>query len=152
MSDNPQSLENQARQLLIAYQQYQAEAESLARELGLIQMAADGLDKAISAIGALAKSEVGQDMLVPIGSGSFAYAKLASNEKVVVNVGGGVSLEKPADEAVEILRARRAAIGENSKKINEALARIEQEMVRIQAALERLERELQKGRSEGLVQ
>ncbi|MDH7597821.1 MAG: prefoldin subunit alpha [Methanothrix sp.] len=153
MSGKPQSPENQARQLIVAYQQYQAEAESLVRELGLIQMTAEGLDRAISAIGALSKAAEGQEMLVPIGSGSFAYAKLSSKDKVVVNVGGGVSMEKPAGEAMEMLRARRNAISESSKKINEALAKIEQEMARIQAALERLERELQKqGGSEGFVQ
>lgn len=84
-------------------------------------------------------AEVGNEMLVPIGSGSFIHAKLASKEKVVLNVGAGVNIEKTPAEAKESLKIRKAEVAEGSKKLNEMLGKIDQEMQRIQAIMEQFE-------------
>jgi len=131
--------EEEIRRLLAAYQQYQAQAESIMRQLNLTQITAQGLDHALSAVAALDTAEVGQEILVPIGSGSFIHGKLASKEKIVLNVGAGVSIEKTATEAKEILKVRKDEVLEGSKKLNEVLAQIDQEMQRIQAIMQQYE-------------
>ncbi|MDD1760871.1 MAG: prefoldin subunit alpha, partial [Methanothrix sp.] len=73
------------------------------------------------------------------GSGSFIHATLASKEKVVLNVGAGVSIEKNAAEAKDILKVRKAEVLEGSKKLNEVLAKIDQEMQKIQAIMQQYE-------------
>jgi len=119
--------EEEIRRLLAAYQQYQAQSEAIAQQLGLTQMTIQGLDRAILAIDALDSATDGQEMLVPIGSGSFVFAKLASKERVVLNVGAGVSIEKPAAEARESLKVRKAEVAEASKKLSEMLNKIDGE-------------------------
>jgi len=131
--------EEEIRRLLAAYQQYQAQAEAIARQLGLTQLTAEGLDRALRAVEAMETAEVGNEMLVPIGSGSFIHAKLASKEKVVLNVGAGVNIEKKPSEAKESLKIRKAEVAEGSKKLNEMLGKIDQEMQRIQAIMEQFE-------------
>ena len=97
-------------------------------------------------------AEVGNEMLVPIGSGSFIHAKLASKEKVVLNVGAGINIEKAPAEAKESLKVRKAEVVEGSKKLNEMLGKIDQEMQRIQAIMEKFEESQQQGQgSEGVV-
>jgi prefoldin alpha subunit len=97
-------------------------------------------------------AEEGNEMLVPIGSGSFIHAKLASKEKVVLNVGAGINIEKAPAEAKESLKARKAEVVEGSKKLNEMLGKIDQEMQRIQAIMEKFEESQQQGQgSEGVV-
>jgi prefoldin alpha subunit len=144
--------EEEIRRLLAAYQQYQAQAEAIARQLGLTQLTAEGLDRALRAVEAMETAEVGNEMLVPIGSGSFIHAKLASKEKVVLNVGAGINIEKAPAEAKESLKARKAEVVEGSKKLNEMLGKIDQEMQRIQAIMEKFEESQQQGQgSEGVV-
>jgi prefoldin alpha subunit len=144
--------EEEIRRLLATYQQYQAQAEALARQIGLTQMTLEGLDRAITAVEAMSTAEDGQEMLVPIGSGSFIHAKLASRELVVLNVGAGVSIEKPAAEAKEILAIRKAEVAEGSKKLNEMLSKIDLEMQKIQGAMEQFEMGQQQAMgSEGIV-
>lgn len=138
MSSSPGG-EEEIRRLLAAYQQYQAQAESIVRQLNLTQITAQGLDHALIAVDALDKAEVGQEILVPIGSGSFIHGTLASKEKIVLNVGAGVSIEKTATEAREILKVRKNEVLEGSKKLNEVLAKIDQEMQRIQAIMQQFE-------------
>ncbi|MCU0637698.1 MAG: prefoldin subunit alpha [Methanothrix sp.] len=131
--------EAEVRRLLEAYQQYQAQADGIMRQLSLTQITADGLERASTAVDALEKAEVGQEMLVPIGSGSFVHATLASKEKVILNVGAGVSIEKNAAEAKEIIKTRKAEVLEGSRKLNEVLAKIDQEMQKIQAVMQQIE-------------
>jgi prefoldin alpha subunit len=127
--------EEEIRRLVGAYQQYQAQAEAIAQQVGLTQMTLQGLDRAVLAVEALDSASEGQEMLVPIGSGSFVYAKLASKERVVLNVGAGVNIEKPSAEAKEALKARKAEVAEAGKKLSEMLGKIEQEMAKIQQVL-----------------
>ena len=150
MSSSPGG-EEEIRRLLAAYQQYQAQAEAIMRQISLTQLTAEGLDRALHAVEALEKAEEGKEILVPIGSGSFIHGKLASKEKVVLNVGAGVSIEKTAAEAREIMLVRKAEVLEGSRKLNEVLAKIDQEMQRIQAIMQKFEESSQSPGSEGVV-
>ena len=138
MSSSPGG-EEEIRRLLAAYQQYQAQAEAIVRQISMTQLTAEGLDRALGAVEAMEKAEEGQDMLVPIGSGSFVHAKLASREKVVLNVGAGVSIEKTVADAKETLKVRKGEVAEGSKKLNEVLSKIDQEMQKIQAIMQQFE-------------
>ena len=131
--------EEEIRRLLAAYQQYQAQADGIMRQLSLTQLTAEGLERASTAADALGRAEVGQEIMVPIGSGSFIHATLASKEKVVLNVGAGVHIEKDAAEAKEILNVRKAEVQEGSRKLNEVLSKIDQEMQKIQAVMQQFE-------------
>jgi prefoldin alpha subunit len=150
LSSSPGS-EEEIRRLLATYQQYQAQAEGIMRQINLTQLTAEGLDRALSAVDELDKAEVGQEILVPIGSGSFIHGKLASKEKVILNVGSGVSIEKTATEAKKILSIRKAEVLDGSKKLNDVLAKIDQEMQRIQALMQQFEESSQGQRREGVV-
>lgn len=131
--------EEEVRRLLAAYQQYQAQADGIMRQLSLTQITAEGLERASTAVDALDRAQVGQEIMVPIGSGSFIHATLASKEKVVLNVGAGVHIEKNAAEAKEILISRKAEVLEGSRKLNEVLSKVDQEMQKIQAVMQQFE-------------
>ncbi len=151
MSSSPGS-EEEIRRLLAAYEQYQAQADGISHQLSLTQIAAQGLERALGAVEALEVAEVDQEILVPIGSGSFIHGKLASKENVILNVGGGVSIEKSPAEAKEILKQRKNEVLEGSKKLSEVLAKIDQEMQKIQGIMQQYESRLDSGQeSEGFV-
>ena len=134
MAESPAApSEEEVRRLLTVYQQYQAEAEAIVRQLSIFQISVEGCEKALKAVEAMETVEDGEDMLVPIGQDSFIHAKLTSKEKVVVGVGAGVSIEKSAAEAKESLSKRKAQLSEASGKLNNTLSKIEQEMGKIQS-------------------
>ena len=134
MAESPAApSEEDVRRLLMVYQQYQAEAEAIVRQLGLFQLSVDGCEKALKAVEAMETAEDGQEMLVPIGQDSFIHAKLATKDKVIVGVGAGVSIEKSNAEAKESLNKRKEQLSEASAKLNQTLSKIEQEMGKIQS-------------------
>ncbi|HOO54843.1 MAG TPA: prefoldin subunit alpha [Methanothrix sp.] len=134
MAESPAApSEEEVRRLLMVYQQYQAEAEAIVRQLGLFQLSVEGCEKALKAVEAMETAEDGQEMLVPIGQDSFIHAKLATKDKVIVGVGAGVSIEKSNAEAKESLNKRKEQLSEASAKLNQTLSKIEQEMGKIQS-------------------
>ncbi len=70
------------------------------------------------------------EALLPVGMGTFVKAKISSNEKFVLNIGGGISLEKNSTSALNYLEARikeiEMAIKDNSSKKHDAAAQLEQ--------------------------
>ena len=142
MAESPAApSEEDVRRLLMVYQQYQAEAEAIVRQLGLFQLSVEGCEKALKAVEAMETAEEGQEMLVPIGQDSFVHAKLATKDKVIVGVGAGVSIEKSNAEAKESLNKRKAQLSEASAKLNQTLSKIEQEMGKIQSIAAKYEQQ-----------
>ena len=52
------------------------------------------------------KEENESDNLVPIGMGVYVKSKIQSNDKVIINVGSGVAIEKDQDAAINWLESR----------------------------------------------
>lgn len=62
------------------------------------------------------KARGGKDaLMVPLGGGAMAHAKLVDTEKILVDIGSGVVLEKTLDEAISDME-RRAKEGEAAGK------------------------------------
>lgn len=142
MAESPAApSEEEVRRLLMVYQQRQAEADAIVRQLGLFQLSLEGCEKAIKAVEAMETAEEGQDMLVPIGQDSFIYAKLAAKERVVVGIGAGASIEKSTQEAKASLNSRKAQLLEASGKLSQTLSKIEEEMGKIQSIAAQYERQ-----------
>lgn len=70
------------------------------------------------------------ETLVPIGMGTYIPTKISSNNKIILNIGAGVAVEKDFDSAINYLEARikeiEIALQDNAAKKQEAAARLEQ--------------------------
>ena len=67
--------------------------------------------------------------LVPIGMGSFVKAKISSNEKLILNLGAGVAIEKDNDAAINFLESRlkemEVALKDTSGQKQQVMANLE---------------------------
>ncbi len=70
------------------------------------------------------------DVLVPVGMGSFVKTKISSSDRIVLNIGAGVSLEKDSSAAINYLEAKikeiEVAIQDTSSKKHDAAQQLEQ--------------------------
>lgn len=80
--------------------------EALNKQIQMIDVTVMDLKSTMLAIEGISQNKVGSELIVSIGSGSYVKAKLADNQKILVGVGGDISLEKSASEAKEILEGR----------------------------------------------
>ena len=67
-------------------------------------------------------------MLVPIVEGIFLSAELKGSDDVVVNVGAGVCVKKPIDDARALLEARYDEMGQYAKEMQAELEKYSEEV------------------------
>ena len=125
--------EQDAKNLAMQHQEMQKRAEMTQQQMAAVQMAVDDCIRAIGAISELKDAEDGVEMMLPIGSNSYIHAKLNKIDKVVVNVGAGISVEKTLDDAKETLVKRSEQLGKILEQMNVSLGQIVQNLQAIEA-------------------
>ncbi len=133
------------RSLLMQHREYQRRAEALQQQISMVSLSAQDCQRAITTIEELEKEKAGAQTMVPIGSGSFVYAKLDIIDQVVVNVGAGISIEKSVPEAKEILQRRKSELDKILEKMNVTLGQLAQGMQAIEAQVALLQQGAQSG-------
>ena len=94
--------EEQAQQLLQQMQMLENMfAELSQKENSIVNIIRDA-NSAVKSIQGI-KDNPDSESLVPVGMGTFIKAKTIPNEKVVVNVGAGVAIEKDHNSALNFL-------------------------------------------------
>ena len=121
--------EEQAQQLMQQMQMLETYFTDLSQREGTLLSV---LREAISAIESIKslRQKPNSDALVPIGMGTYVQTKISSNDKIVLNIGAGIAVEKTYDSAINYLEARikeiEVALQDTSAKKQEAMARLEQ--------------------------
>lgn len=133
------------RNLLAQHREYQRRAEALHQQINMVGLSAQDCQRAITTIEELEKEKAGAQTMVPIGSGSFVYAKLEMIDKVVVNIGAGISIEKSVPEAKEILQKRKDELDKILEKMNTTLAQFANGMQAIEAQVASMQQGAQSG-------
>jgi len=98
------------------------------REATLVNVLREAIS-AIESIKAL-HEKPNSDTLVPVEMGTFVQTKISSTDKIILNIGAGVAVEKPRDSAINYLEAKikeiEVALQDTSARKQDAIARLEQ--------------------------
>ena len=121
--------EEKAQQLMQQMQMLETYFVDLSQREGTLYGVLREATAAIESIRSLSQKS-DSEALVPVGMGTFVKAKIASNDKFILNIGSGISLEKDSTSAINYLEARikeiEMALQDNSAKKHDAAAQLEQ--------------------------
>ena len=121
--------EEQAQQLMQQMQMLETYFADLSQREGTLYNVLREAKAAIESIKSLSQKS-DSETLVPVGMGTFVKTKISSKDKIVLNIGAGISLEKDSTSAINYLEARikeiEVAIQDTSAKKNDAAAQLEQ--------------------------
>ena len=121
--------QEQAQQLLQQMQMLETYLGDLSQREGTLLNILREATSAIESIKSLKQKPI-SETLVPIGMGTYVQTKISSDDKIVLNIGAGVSMEKDPDTAINYLEARikeiEVALQETAAKKQEASSRLEQ--------------------------
>lgn len=111
--------EEQAEQLMQQMQMLETYFSDLSQREGTFLSVLREASAAIESIQSLSqKSE--SETLVPIGMGTYVPTKILSTNKIVLNIGAGVAVEKNLPSAINYLEARikeiEVALQDNAAK------------------------------------
>jgi prefoldin alpha subunit len=115
--------------------EYSQQAEVFTRQLQLID---DGRMEATAAIETLKELSAGENMpvLLQIGGGASVRANVIEPDRVLVNIGADVVVERSNTEAIEYLRDRITEMEASGKRVAETLDRIRSQMNEIARRIE----------------
>ncbi len=128
--------EQELRQALGAMEVYKAQLEGITEQQQLIQMSIEELTRAKVTLTDFIKSEVGDDVLIPVGSASFVKAKVSDNKNALIGVGTGISMEKPIEDAMMLIEKRLQEMLDAGKKLHESRQIIEMKASQLNQVLE----------------
>lgn len=113
----------------------QAQANSVAQQVAAVQSGIAEHERAVATLAELQKMPKGGDLLVPTGAGTYFFAALAKTDRVLADLGAGVSAERSPADAMAALQKRKEELATLYQRMVEGLARLEDEEERIQAEL-----------------
>ena len=137
--------EEELRRLSVEMQYLEQTADTLQQRLQMVNAAITDLSYASMTLEGLEKQKENDEMLVPIGGGSYVKMRLASQDKVVIGIGAGVSVEKTLPEAKTMIKER---LDELEKSADAAQDQFGQIAERINTGRTRLQTLLSSAREE----
>jgi len=121
--------EEQTQQLLYQMQMLEGYFSELTqKEASIVSI----IREAASAIHSLKTidDKADAETLVPLGLGTFVKTKMIPNEKLILNIGAGIAVEKDKDSAINFLELRlkemQVALQETSNQKQQIAASLEQ--------------------------
>lgn len=106
-------------QLLAIYQQQRALIDSLTNQESMIRSIIAELQSTQDALSEIKKVGKDTNILVSLGSGVFASARLSDASEVKVEIGGNVFEQMPIAKALNKLEERKANLEKRLKNIGE---------------------------------
>ena len=121
--------EEQTQQLLYQMQMLEGYFSELTQKEGSIISVIREASFAIDSLKAI-DNKTNDETLVPIGLGTFVKTKLIPNQKLLLNVGAGIAIEKDRNSTINFLESRlkemQVALQEINVQKQQASASLEQ--------------------------
>ena len=121
--------EVQAQQLLYQMQMMEGYLSELTQKEGTIMSIIREASSAIQSLKTI-DTKTDNETLVPVGLGTFIKTKTVPNEKLILNIGAGIAVEKDKDSAINFLELRlkemQVALQETSNQKQQISASLEQ--------------------------
>src|SRR5438445_5754790 len=125
--------EEEFREKLLTYRYLEARLESVAAQKNLLINKILEITATLNSIQELEKND---NILFPIGSEAFVPGKILEKDKIMVEIGANVVLEKNIEQAKVVLERRK-------KEIEKTNSELETEILQISNSLKRLAPESQ---------
>ncbi len=120
--------EKELQEHLVLYQLLQATFEQLEKQMMAVQKKLVELEATKIAISEIDGVEKENDILLPIGTGVYGHGKIAHSDKVLVNVGANVLINKKPDDAGKFIENRKREIMHAAVKVETDMKQIVEKM------------------------
>jgi prefoldin alpha subunit len=130
------SSQEELRKLSNELHYYEQTAEALQQRITMLNTALADLTYANTTLEGLEQEKENAEMLVPIGGSSYVQVKLANPDKIIVNLGAGVSVEKSLTDAKTTIKER---LDELTKTLQSAQTQFNQIIEYINSGQRRIE-------------
>lgn len=115
--------DNELRQAMMVLESYEAQLETLDRQIRLLQVSLEDTMRARDAFKALAEAKEGDEILIPVGASSFIHAKVTDKRSAIIGIGNRIHAEKDLADAAAFMAE---SVEEISAALKESVATFEE--------------------------
>lgn len=121
--------QNELRRLTAEIELLQNQATVHNQNLELLTVSLAEMRQTVETLEQIKNTEEGREILMPLGTGSFIKSTLKQNDRVIIGIGAGFSIEKEIDEAKAIVDKRiqemESAVQQTRERVAEISGRLE---------------------------
>ncbi len=114
--------DEELRQAAQALEVYNAQLESLSRQVSLLRATRDETFRAGKALHALAEAKEGDEIIIPVGASAYVKV-IVTGKDAICGIGQGISVEKPVAEAADKMDSDRSEV---EAALEEALRNVQE--------------------------
>ena len=123
--------EDQMKEKYMQFQMLQQQMEQVSQHLEMFNQQLGDIDISINAVKELGGAKEDNELLAPIADGIFFKGKLTDNQKLVVNVGSNVTVERTIPEVIKLLEQQKEETGKKMQEADEVMQHISKEAMKI---------------------
>lgn len=118
--------EKELQEKMMVYKTLESRLEALTRQRDLVSSKIMEILSTISSIDEIDKNQ--ENILFKLGSDAFAYGNVSNKNKVLVEIGAGIVMEKSIEDGKETLNKRRGEMENMLKEIQTSISQISNAM------------------------
>ncbi|MBU0457554.1 MAG: prefoldin subunit alpha [Nanoarchaeota archaeon] len=130
---NEEDIQNRYMQ----FQMLQQQIEQVSQHAELLNQQNIELETSISALQEIEKIKINNEILAPIANGIFLKAELKDNQRLIVNVGGEITVEKTFPEVVKLLEEQKEEVTAKVMEAEEVLQQLQYQAMKIYEEVEK---------------
>lgn len=112
-------------------EQYKEQMSSLETQSSYMQAAIAEYNKSKMTIEQLSKTSKGEEILLPIGGGTFIKATTIDSSQVLYDIGAGIVTEKSTDDTIKNIDKRIEELQKSLEKLAEIMQNLQNEATEI---------------------
>ncbi len=126
--------EKELQEKILTYRVMEARVDGLVKQRDMLINKIMELQSTLNSIDDLKKSD--GDVIFPIGSEAYKVARAIEKDKLIVEIGANIALEKTTEEGKIILDKRK-------KELENFINQVQQEIAKVSNAISQLQPEIQ---------
>lgn len=131
--------EQEVQEKIVLYQLLQNRLNELKDQSKIIQNQYMEIETTLQALEDLKKTKDDNETLFSIGSGCYSFGKLILRDKLLLNLGAGVVIEKSVLDALKILQNKKTELEKLSVLLNNEMAQVLVKMNEIAMDIEKMQ-------------
>jgi len=112
----------EVQEKMLTYRILEARLDGLVKQRDMIANKIWEIETTLQSIAEISKSK--EEILFPIGSEAYTFGRAMDKDKLIVEIGAGIALEKNIEEGKETLNRRKTELENAMKDIQEDVAEI----------------------------
>jgi prefoldin alpha subunit len=125
-----------AQQKYMELQMMAQQHNQIQKQMQLIQQQIEELNSTKEALDEISKAGIGKEFLVPVSSGVFVKGQIKDTQKIIVNVGSNVAVDKTIPEA-------KSMVDEQLTEIEQFKRELLSNKLRLESTIEHFQKDLQ---------